>query len=155
MEPTPELRELRERLTALYRSAGEPTPAELTSAAELADGARLPKQTISTLLTEDSPVVPRWSTVEAFVLACQHLASKRRPPKPLSPAEADLDSWRNLHQRATQARRSRTSDPSGTSASASGRSGIPRMHFENIGAINVGDRQHVVMTVHNTVQRES
>jgi len=71
-----EAKALRERLAWLYRDAGSPKRRELEHWAER-QGQKLPRQTISDLLSPTRTNIPRLETIELFVGACAAWATKQ------------------------------------------------------------------------------
>ncbi len=90
---------LRVRLNQLHRAVGRPTYRQLRDQAALA-GYRLPTSTCHELLTGSR--MPRWATVEAFIVACMGHADSRRPPIPVPAQCRDLPTWQKLYDEAEQ-----------------------------------------------------
>ncbi len=91
----------RARLQRLYEAAGNPAYRKLSAHADL-EGVRLPVATAGDLLTGKS--APRWTTVEAFVIACVRYAATRRPAVILPDDVVDLELWRRAHEELANAR---------------------------------------------------
>ena len=88
---------LHEELRRLHQQVGSPSPASLAKHAGIA-GYQGSKSTFWNVLKGQGK--PRLETVEAFVTACTHYASTRRPPLRLPPDAVDLAGWRSRYAAA-------------------------------------------------------
>lgn len=91
VDPMPRIRS---RLCELRDSVGQPSYDELLRHAGVL-GRALPTSTANDLLTGAG--LPRWSTIETFVLACRRHAEAKHVQLPAD--MADLDSWRAEYAR--------------------------------------------------------
>jgi hypothetical protein len=87
-------------LNRLYAAVLKPTYGELSAHAGLL-GMRLPKQTITDLLTKDGR--PTWKTVEAFVSACEQNYGKLRPWPDIWDGAFELAHWLDLYSQLLSA----------------------------------------------------
>jgi hypothetical protein len=87
-------------LNRLYAAVRTPTYGELSTHADII-GKRLPKQTITDLLTKNGR--PAWKTVEAFVLACERHYRRLRSQPGIWDGAFDLALWLDLYGQLTSA----------------------------------------------------
>lgn len=86
----------RARLRELRAKVGNPSYEALDAAAGQATGSRLAKQTTKDLLTGSG--LPRWTTVEKFVRACERYATSQKLR--VSAELVDVSRWKDEYDRA-------------------------------------------------------